>query len=75
MSVFLFHCFIFHTHADPFIFIQYKGWDPDKAVQDYYTRIKGHEEYYETIDDQTWPYIKIVNVCRNLHASYLIEAD
>ncbi|KAH9478739.1 Putative 6-phosphofructo-2-kinase [Psilocybe cubensis] len=40
----------------------YKGWDPDLAVQDYYTRIRGHEEYYETVEERTWPYIKIINV-------------
>ncbi|GLB45228.1 putative 6-phosphofructo-2-kinase [Lyophyllum shimeji] len=40
----------------------YRGWDPDKAVEDYYMRIRDHEKYYETIDDKTWPFIKILNV-------------
>ncbi|KAF8966618.1 6-phosphofructo-2-kinase-domain-containing protein [Flammula alnicola] len=40
----------------------YKNWDPDKAVEDYYTRIRGHEKYYETLEERTWPYIKIINV-------------
>ncbi|KAF4618249.1 hypothetical protein D9613_011622 [Agrocybe pediades] len=40
----------------------YKGWDPDKAVEDYYSRIRGHEEYYETVEERTWPFIKIINV-------------
>ncbi|KAJ3495775.1 hypothetical protein NMY22_g19893 [Coprinellus aureogranulatus] len=40
----------------------YRGWDPDKAVEDYYHRIKDHEKHYETIDDLHWPYIKILNV-------------
>ncbi|KAF9482303.1 bifunctional 6-phosphofructo-2-kinase/fructose-2,6-bisphosphate 2-phosphatase [Pholiota conissans] len=40
----------------------YKGWDPDKAVEDYYTRIRGHEKYYEPLEERTWPYIKIINV-------------
>lgn len=42
----------------------YRGWNPDKAVEDYYHRIKDHEKHYETIDDQDWPFIKIMNVCR-----------
>ncbi|TEB34359.1 6PF2K-domain-containing protein [Coprinellus micaceus] len=29
---------------------------------DYYHRIKDHEKHYETIDDQDWPFIKIMNV-------------
>ncbi|KAF9023655.1 bifunctional 6-phosphofructo-2-kinase/fructose-2,6-bisphosphate 2-phosphatase [Hymenopellis radicata] len=40
----------------------YRGWDPDKAVQDYYTRITDHEKYYESVDETTWPYIRILNV-------------
>ncbi|KAG6840516.1 hypothetical protein C0991_006276, partial [Blastosporella zonata] len=40
----------------------YRGWDPDKAVEDYYKRIHDHEKYYETIDEKTWPYIRIINV-------------
>ncbi|KAF5311092.1 hypothetical protein D9619_008161 [Psilocybe cf. subviscida] len=40
----------------------YKNWDPDQAVKDYYERIKGHEKYYETINEKTWPFIKIINV-------------
>ncbi|RDB30821.1 hypothetical protein Hypma_005792 [Hypsizygus marmoreus] len=40
----------------------YRGWDPDKAVKDYYTRIRDHEKYYETVDERTWPYIRIINV-------------
>ena len=43
-------------------FGQYRSWDQDKAVEDYYSRIRDHEKYYETIDDQTWPYIRIFNV-------------
>lgn len=40
----------------------YRGWEPDKAVEDYYKRIHDHEKYYETISDKTWPYIRIFNV-------------
>lgn len=41
---------------------QYKNWDPEKAVEDYYARIRGHEKYYEPLEERTWPYIKIINV-------------
>lgn len=40
----------------------YRAWDPDKAVEDYYGRIRDHEKYYETVDDTTWPFIRIINV-------------
>lgn len=40
----------------------YKGVDPDKAVQDYMTRIRDHERYYEPVDEPDWPWIKIINV-------------
>ena len=41
----------------------YRGWDPDKAVADYYNRIRDHERHYESVSDTThWPFIKIVNV-------------
>ncbi|KDR80374.1 hypothetical protein GALMADRAFT_62167 [Galerina marginata CBS 339.88] len=40
----------------------YRNWDPNKAVEDYYTRIRGHEQYYETVEETTWPYIRITNV-------------
>lgn len=51
---------------------QYRGWDPDKAVQDYYTRIRDHEEYYEPVEEKDWPFIRIINV-RRFHN--LIEAE
>ncbi|KAE9405021.1 bifunctional 6-phosphofructo-2-kinase/fructose-2,6-bisphosphate 2-phosphatase [Gymnopus androsaceus JB14] len=40
----------------------YRGWDPDQAVEDYYTRIRDHEEYYEPVEEKDWPYIRIINV-------------
>ncbi|KAF9456467.1 6-phosphofructo-2-kinase-domain-containing protein [Collybia nuda] len=40
----------------------YRGWDPDQAVQDYYKRIRDHEKYYETVTETTWPFIRIINV-------------
>ncbi|KAF7763469.1 hypothetical protein Agabi119p4_8006 [Agaricus bisporus var. burnettii] len=40
----------------------YKGWDPDKAVEDYYGRIKDRERLYEPVEELNWPYIRIFNV-------------
>jgi 6-phosphofructo-2-kinase/fructose-2,6-biphosphatase 4 len=40
----------------------YKGWDPDLAVEDYYQRIQGHEKHYQTVEETTWPFIRILNV-------------
>lgn len=40
----------------------YRGWDPDKAVEDYYRRIKEHELNYEPVTETVWPYIRISNV-------------
>ncbi|KAM5531236.1 hypothetical protein V8D89_015102 [Ganoderma adspersum] len=40
----------------------YRGWDPEKAVADYYSRIKDHELHYEPVEETTWPFIRIINV-------------
>lgn len=40
----------------------YKGWEPEKAVEDYMSRIKDHEKHYEPVDEPYWPHIKIINV-------------
>ncbi|KAL6300390.1 bifunctional 6-phosphofructo-2-kinase/fructose-2,6-bisphosphate 2-phosphatase [Sparassis latifolia] len=40
----------------------YRGWDPDKAVADYYGRIREHEIHYEPVEETTWPFIRIMNV-------------
>lgn len=40
----------------------YVGWDPEKAVADFYKRIKNHEDEYETIENPSFPYVKIINV-------------
>ncbi|KIY47392.1 bifunctional 6-phosphofructo-2-kinase/fructose-2,6-bisphosphate 2-phosphatase [Fistulina hepatica ATCC 64428] len=39
----------------------YRGWDSDKAVQDYYLRIRDHEKHYQPIEETTWPFIRIIN--------------
>lgn len=41
---------------------QYRNWDPDQAVKDYYKRIQDHEKHYETVEELTWPFIRILNV-------------
>ncbi|KAK2462996.1 hypothetical protein APHAL10511_004983 [Amanita phalloides] len=40
----------------------YRNWDPDKAVEDYYKRIMEHEKYYQTVEETEWPFIRIINV-------------
>ncbi|KAF8330106.1 bifunctional 6-phosphofructo-2-kinase fructose-2,6-bisphosphate 2-phosphatase [Amanita rubescens] len=40
----------------------YRGWDPDAAVKDYYRRINDHEKFYQTVEETEWPFIKIINV-------------
>ncbi|KAI0000183.1 bifunctional 6-phosphofructo-2-kinase/fructose-2,6-bisphosphate 2-phosphatase [Russula compacta] len=40
----------------------YRGWDPNLAVQDYYSRIRDHEKHYETVDELDVPSIRINNV-------------
>ncbi|CAO1628719.1 unnamed protein product [Sympodiomycopsis kandeliae] len=40
----------------------YVNWDPEKAVQDFYKRITGHEKHYEPIENPSFPYIKVINV-------------
>lgn len=40
----------------------YVDWDPEKAVQNYYERIAGHEKTYEPIENPSFPYIKLINV-------------
>ncbi|KAL7414457.1 6-phosphofructo-2-kinase-domain-containing protein [Mrakia frigida] len=40
----------------------YKGWDADKAVKDYWSRIRDQEKFYEPIIDPDVAWIKVVNV-------------
>ena len=42
--------------------MQYKDVDPEKAVQDYWSRIKDHEKHYEPVVETNWPFIRIINV-------------
>ncbi|KAK7681362.1 hypothetical protein QCA50_015453 [Cerrena zonata] len=49
----------------------YRGWDPEKAVSDYYTRIRDHEQHYEPVEEMTWPYIRIINVGERIMVNYI----
>ncbi|GAC97263.1 fructose-2,6-bisphosphatase [Pseudozyma hubeiensis SY62] len=40
----------------------YTDWDPERAMQNYYERIAGHEKTYEPIENPSFPYIKLINV-------------
>ena len=41
---------------------QYKGWDPEAAVADYFKRIQVQANKYEEVTDDEGPFIKIINV-------------
>ncbi|KZV96585.1 bifunctional 6-phosphofructo-2-kinase/fructose-2,6-bisphosphate 2-phosphatase [Exidia glandulosa HHB12029] len=40
----------------------YRGWLPEKAVADYWSRIRDHEKYYEPVEETEWPFIRIFDV-------------
>ncbi|KIP04737.1 hypothetical protein PHLGIDRAFT_129322 [Phlebiopsis gigantea 11061_1 CR5-6] len=40
----------------------YRGWDPERAIQDYFKRIKDHEQHYEPVEESNHSSIRIVNV-------------
>ncbi|EED84586.1 predicted protein [Postia placenta Mad-698-R] len=40
----------------------YRNWDPEKAVEDYYSRIRDHEVHYEPVEETAYPFIRIKNV-------------
>ena len=43
----------------------YIGWNPEKAVQDFKSRIDVHLPYYETLDekfDTQYSYVKLINL-------------
>ncbi len=42
--------------------LQYKGWEADRAVEDYWKRIKLQEDEYEEVTADEGPFIKIMNV-------------
>ncbi|GAA5830441.1 hypothetical protein JCM5353_005845 [Sporobolomyces roseus] len=44
----------------------YQGWNPDKAVKDYMTRIAEHAKRYETMETSGGPFVKIYNIGERL---------
>ena len=40
----------------------YKGWDPEKAVKDYWSRIRNQELSYEAIQNPSFPYVKVIDI-------------
>jgi 6-phosphofructo-2-kinase/fructose-2,6-biphosphatase 4 len=42
----------------------YKGWEADRAVADYWKRIRDHEKTYESIQNPTFPFIKVMDSAR-----------
>lgn len=40
----------------------YQGWDADRAVADYWERIKDQAAVYDTVEADEGPYIKVMNV-------------
>ena len=55
--------------------LQYRGWDPDKAVKDYYNRIRDHEKHYEPVEETIWPFIRIINVALMFKLSLTFLAE
>ncbi|KAL7277380.1 hypothetical protein ACG7TL_009242 [Trametes sanguinea] len=49
----------------------YRGWDPEKAVADYYNRIKDHERHYQPVEETTWPFIRIMNVGEKIMVNHI----
>lgn len=39
-------------------------------MEDYYGRIRDREKSYETVEETTWPFIRIINVC-NMYMNLL----
>ncbi|WWC72588.1 uncharacterized protein I206_106550 [Kwoniella pini CBS 10737] len=40
----------------------YAGWDADRAVADYWSRIRDQEQVYDTVTADEGPFIKVMNV-------------
>lgn len=41
---------------------QYAGWDADRALADYWDRIRDQEGVYDTVTADEGPFIKVLNV-------------
>lgn len=53
---------------------QYRGWLPEKAVADYWSRIRDHEKYYEPVEETVWPFIRIFDVRRRDMPSHALTS-
>lgn len=40
----------------------YKGWDPEEAVKDYWSRIRNQEQTYQAIENPSFPYVKVIDI-------------
>jgi 6-phosphofructo-2-kinase/fructose-2,6-biphosphatase 4 len=40
---------------------QYADWDPEKALADYWSRIRDQEGVYESVTADEGPFIKVMN--------------
>jgi hypothetical protein len=41
---------------------QYQGWDMERAVADYWSRIRDQQKHYESVKAEEGPFIKVMNV-------------
>ncbi|CAD6572793.1 MAG: hypothetical protein TREMPRED_000631 [Tremellales sp. Tagirdzhanova-0007] len=47
----------------------YAGWDADRAVADYWSRIRDQEGVYDTVTAEEGPFIKVMNVGERIEAN------
>ncbi|CAD6581791.1 MAG: hypothetical protein CYPHOPRED_001709 [Cyphobasidiales sp. Tagirdzhanova-0007] len=40
----------------------YRDWEPEKAIKDYWNRIQTQAKAYEPIENPSFPYVKVINV-------------
>jgi 6-phosphofructo-2-kinase/fructose-2,6-biphosphatase 4 len=44
------------------MWLQYAGWDDEKALADYWSRIRDQQAFYETVTAEEGPFIRVMNV-------------
>ncbi|KAJ1905848.1 hypothetical protein IWQ60_012195 [Tieghemiomyces parasiticus] len=49
----------------------YRGWDLEEAINDFKERIKVTEPFYETIEDESLSYIKLINVNQQIIVNHV----
>ncbi|KAK9893801.1 6PF2K-domain-containing protein [Cystobasidium minutum MCA 4210] len=40
----------------------YKGWNPEDALKDYWSRIRNQEKFYQPIENPSFPYVKVIDI-------------